>query len=199
MKTIPAKRIFLGLDLTRELKNKLALYEWELTKQDLPFRFEDEKKLHLTLLFLGNTNTEQLNLIKSLLKPIIGQFTTFILGITKLEAFPGFNHPKILYLSLNGQLDKLFALQEELRQVLKGKGFRPQNKDKFIPHITIGKFVNPPYPIHVKNMGQKLAGLKIKPPQESFLIKEVVLFESKLSQEGSTYKILKKWQLINGA
>ena len=59
------------------------------------------------------------------------------------------------------------------------------------------KFAKPPYPIHIKNMGQKLAGLKIKPPQESFWVKEISLFESKLSHEGSTYKILKTWPLTH--
>lgn len=192
MRTQHTQRVFLGIDLPKGLKKKLALFEWELAKQNLPFRFEDEKKLHLTLLFLGNTDTEQLNLIKSLLKQIVSQFMPFILNITKLEAFPGFNHPRTLYLSLQGDLDKLTDLQKAIRLKLKGTG-------KFMPHITIGKFAKPSYPIHVRNMGQKLAGLKIKPPQESFLVKEVCLFESKLSQEGSTYKILKKWPLTNGA
>lgn len=184
-------RLFIAIELLQDLKEEIAKVSWQLAKQNLPFRFEDEVKLHITLAFLGNTKVEKIQKLEKILNHVARNISPFFLLLTNLGAFPGFNHPRILYIGLTGETDSLERLQKNLLKVLKDAGFIPKTNDTFTPHITLARFAKPPYPIHMKKMGNKISGLKIKIPKLEFAVNSISLMQSKLTPKGSNYKTLK--------
>lgn len=190
-KTINSLRLFIAINLPKEIKEQIAKLEWEMTKKNIPFRFENDDKLHVTLSFLGNTDIEKIPLLTAVLSDVVKGIPAFMLQIQNLGAFPGFKHPRVLYLSVAGDLQILLKLQKKLLQGLKEKGFRPRSNDAFTPHITLARLMKLPYPIHLKNTGNQIKGLKIKLPKLQFTVDSISLMQSKLKPTGSEYKTIK--------
>lgn len=183
-------RLFVAIELSQNLKEEIAKIEWQLAKQNLPFRYEDETKLHLTLAFLGNTKETRIKKLEAVFREVAKNSKIFVLGINNLGAFPGFNHPRVLCLSLTGDIGELESLQSKTLTALKESGFQPKINADFTPHIALARFSKPPYPIHMKNVGNKISGLKLKIPQLEFTVNSLSLIQSKLNHEGSVYKTL---------
>jgi 2'-5' RNA ligase len=140
------------------------------------------ENIHLTLVFIGDTEEDRIKAAGILLKQKCTGFGEFNIRISGVGIFRNFNDPRVLWTGLE-ENDKLCRLNKQLNNGLQDIGFKIENRP-FNPHITLGR---------IKSIRDKVA-LKsaISRYQDKFVqevhVKEVILFESILKPSGPVYK-----------
>lgn len=134
-------RAFLAVDFGSELKSQIAGLQSELRKYALSGRWKFVDNFHLTLKFLDEITEKQASEIGGVMKDICGKCGPFRLHIGKLGFFPGRGNIRVLWLGMDGELDRLGALRQNIEKGLQPLGFAMDPKP-FRPHVTIAQEVN---------------------------------------------------------
>ena len=138
-------RLFIAINFPKEIKAEIAKIRDSLKDVSLRGNFSFDENLHLTLVFLGECDVQQINAIKKVMDDI--QFPELTLMLEKVGYFKrDGGNTWWIGLKENKLLSDLYAdLSERLIQ----KGFLLENR-KYTPHVTIGRevrmregFVNP--------------------------------------------------------
>lgn len=175
------KRTFIAIDPSKKVKRDLEKIQKELEKHKIKGRFVNPENSHLTLVFLGWTREEKIGRIKDTLASAVAETPSLTLRFTQLNCFPKTGLAKTLYWSLekNKDLDRMvLKIQAGLRR---HKIWFDQKI--FISHLTVARFRSP------HNLDKKLP--LIRTPETDFQVKQVTLYESRLSRAGPAYTPLK--------
>jgi 2'-5' RNA ligase len=170
-------RAFFAVDLPEETKERIAKTISVLKKQKKYdfIKWTKTENLHITVRFLGNiTPTQYQQIIESLKRDFTG-LAPFKLSFTELFMFPSPQDPIVLALKPTPIIE-LVKINQALENLLTGIGVK-EEKRSFAPHLTLGK---------IKKRGYFEAP-KLELPNLSCEIKDVTLFKSELSSEGSVY------------
>ena len=143
--------------------------------------------LHITLKFLGETEDKKLGLIIDELNQISA--SPFKLSIKETGAFPHLKNPRVIWIGVDGELDKCNELYQSVEDRMDSLGF-PFEKRDFKPHLTIGRVKGK---VH-KSVINELEKNKSKNFGE-VEIKSFSLMESKLTPKGSIYNELERFTL----
>ena len=92
--------------------------------------------LHITLEFLGEIAEEQIEIVKGILDSL--RFQKFKLSVKNPNVLPNENYVRVVYCALEGDIDVLSAIQQDLREKLRSSGFKV-DKRSFTPHLTIAR------------------------------------------------------------
>lgn len=171
-------RVFLAIELPKGLKKKIFTFSQEIAK-DYDIKLVEEKNLHLTLLFLGKISEEQKRRIKEGLGGL-GEARKIVLKLGKVEIFPDKKFPRGVWIKVEGEKEKLFALYKKIIDLLLKAGIRLEKKQmRFSPHITLGRI----------RKGKKLEGLEKSEglEEQEFNVEKVTFFQSQLSSQGPEY------------
>lgn len=124
-------RLFVSIDLPGKVREKL--HSWLPDRPDL--RYTKQEQLHLTLLFLGECEKQEVDLIVNKLETV--QFAPFNLVIEGIGSFPGKNNPRVIWAGVNKH-PELMNLQHQISSKLDtftdDGGNRP-----YMPHITLAR------------------------------------------------------------
>jgi len=94
--------------------------------------------LHITLCFLGDTDPQTAEQVKSSLTSLTKPIRPFRLQFGGLGTFGKPDAPSILWKGLSGQMEPLRQLQARIVQAMEPLGFEPENRP-YRPHITLAK------------------------------------------------------------
>ncbi|MBN2596088.1 MAG: RNA 2',3'-cyclic phosphodiesterase [Marinifilaceae bacterium] len=185
------KRIFVAIkiDNTHQINELFRQVGVDLDEERI--KWVDKNGLHITLLFLGETDIEEIAVITDKLKTIGGDFDAFRLNLKSIGAFPSIEHPRILWAGINST-SGLYELQMKIFIQLKKE--KVTDDYKYTPHLTIGRIKG-----GVKNPEKiKKCLLKLKDWEDSdLLIDKFVLMESLLTKDGPVYHVLETFSLKN--
>ncbi len=164
-------RQFLAIPLPEELKNKLeyVISPFRGIKGLKPVRKEN---LHLTLLFLGNTGSEE-NLTE--LRKIT--FSPFSLTTTEIKLFPE-RKPGLIWLELE-ESEELNDLYERIAQVY---GISEELK----AHITLSR-IKWLLPQDYRVVSEEIR--LVNPFRTAFTVNRFNLYNSELRPEGPVYRV----------
>lgn len=127
------RKIFLSINLPDRSKNRLvgATQEWQI----LPVKWTKIDNLHLTLVFLGYTETDDLEDICQKVSYAAGKSQIFDIGFDTIRLFPSKEDPKMICLTgdPDENLKNLVADIEDALEISRGP------KKIFRPHITLGR------------------------------------------------------------
>jgi 2'-5' RNA ligase len=142
MKNSPPKiRCFIAIELNQDAREQLSRIQKRL-KASLPghaVRWTPPANVHLTLHFLGDVQTDRIDLVGQILQNVGAVFSPFSLTLANLGTFPNTRRPRIVWVSVSGETERLVRLQTELgTELQKGIGFRPESRP-YSPHLTIGR------------------------------------------------------------
>lgn len=168
-------KLFLGIDLPLEIKK--SIYEQLLPLQKNPKGWEKSHDYHQTLLFIGETSYEMMEIICERLPSI--KFEPFKL---ETSGFHFFNR-RILYLGFKPSMELLRL--KELTEALYPEWRRFETKE-FIPHITVKRWQRYEY----DNLFQELLEHPMK--CENFTVNHVALFKSEKDAFNNKYHIIKR-------
>lgn len=178
-------RLFFAIPLHDELKQLLVDQQAAISPFFQNSKWVARDNLHLTLLFLGETNEKLLPAIKSTTNDLLHSYVVSQITITMLNAFPSIAVAKTIIYDCN-KPSWLMKLGSELRQCMQAFSF--DCKQRFHPHITIARLREP-----IINLSTKF--------WEKFAINETInftkfeLIESILMPSGPEYRTVASFNI----
>lgn len=131
-------RLFVAIELPERVKEALAREASALSRKAPHARWVKPEGMHLTLAFLGEQPEENLAAIKQALVRVCARHSKLELEIKGGGGFGSSKHPRVMWVGVEGQLEKLSRLQEELSAELEPLGYVPE-KRAFRPHLTLAR------------------------------------------------------------
>ncbi len=175
-------RTFISLELPIEIKTGIREIQDQLRKAGVQARWVKPELSHLTLAFLGSITPDKIETIGKILKETASQITLIRLKLSKIGCFPNPARPRIIFVSLEGELDKLNLLATKIRKELKKVNIYFDEKP-FLSHITLGRIKRK------QNLSHLIEEIQVK--KVEFVANQVTLTQSTLTTSGPIYKELK--------
>lgn len=181
-------RTFLAIDLPEEIQNEIGKIQKRLKPKVEGVRWTRPEGVHLTLKFFGYVQGEDFTNIFSAVSESAEGVKPFTLEIGQIGAFPGPTRPRIIWIGISGESDRLVELQLNLDRKLEQIGF-PTEERAFKPHLTLGR---------VKVPGSAVGFSKVLDEGRSyragsFRAEGLTLFRSDLRPDGAIYTRLEQF------
>jgi len=129
-------RIFLSIDIEDEtLLSRIANIQSELDRQSAKIKLVERENIHFTLRFLGDTPHTKIEMIREELSLV--QFRPFTIRIEGIGAFPSTSRPRVIWVGVTENADRLTKLKLEIDDLLGNLSY-PRDK-KFHAHATIAR------------------------------------------------------------
>ncbi|MFO7575610.1 MAG: RNA 2',3'-cyclic phosphodiesterase [Bacteroidales bacterium] len=141
---------------------------------------------HITLAFLGDTDADQILLVKALLKERLSGFGTIDIEVCGAGFFGKLNDPKVLWFGISVN-DKLAGLHNIVEGIVEEAGL-VRDCRPFRPHITLGRVRKHSGITGVETLPENIR----REPLMRTSVSEVVFYESILKPEGPVYLPLEK-------
>lgn len=187
------KRLFIAVDPDLIITNKISDLITNL-KNGFPakgFRFVSRQNLHLTLLFLGETDVCLIPDISKKLNAVCQKFSEFDLTFKGLGAFPNKRKPRVLWLGVSDP-EPVTALANA---VIRSAGSTPDSgKSRFSPHLTLARVSDE----WRKPSSDVFSGIFSTHGDVSLgttRVREVILYQSVLQPGGPRYTALSRHSL----
>jgi len=183
-------RLFVGVALADEVARELAALVQRLRRcagdgHSGRLRWTEPESWHVTLQFLGNTTTEQLECLKTRLSEVRCGPVAVELG--ELGAF---DRAGVLFVDVN-VTPKLAALQQRVLAATSQCGFIAE-KRPFHPHITLSRSKGDGRHAQLQGLLDKAGKV---PAFSRFTAHEFLLYESHLGPGGSRYEVRERFGL----
>jgi len=182
-------RSFIAIELPDEAKEGLARLRNELQRNEHGFvKWVDPGGIHLTLKFLGNIPAGQVAEITGAIGEATQGISPFHLEISGLGAFPSVRQPRVLWVGVGGETDKLSRLQQNVDSALAALGFAREERP-FAPHLTLARVREGTSGPERRSFSELLgsATFENKYPVE---VEAVKLMRSELTRAGAIYSSL---------
>lgn len=180
-------RVFLGIELSSDLHQKLANFQNELRGILPKVNWVRSESIHLTLKFLGNVAIGMVDQLVPALEPIRKNQPPLTVEIQGLGVFPHIRRPRILWIGCTGDIPALLNLVSRIERALGPLGFSPEEKP-YSPHLTLARIKR-----DNSMVGKVLTNSALLEQSRnlgSFLIDRITLFRSDLSPFGAEYTSL---------
>jgi len=190
-------RAFIAIELPSQIKAALAQLQGNLrTSKNASVKWVDPQVIHLTLKFLGNVDEAEIPALTTALSEAVRGVAPFSLQLGDPGAFPGNQAPRVVWVGVEGEIEPLRTLHNNIDCVLAPLGFPPE-KRAFSPHLTLGRVREEASPGEKRRLGENVAALKIE-TKSSFKVESLSLMRSKLTREGALYSCLASFVLRGG-
>lgn len=185
-------RTFIAIEIPENIRSKIADLQSELKKIGGRVSWVKPENIHITLKFLGQTQEDKIDAIASQLKNAVELMQPFEVTVGGVGAFPNFNRPRVLWVGTNAEQQQLSILAKEVDKRMATLMFELE-KRRFSGHLTLGRVKDSR---DVQPLVEKLQFYN-KFNAGAFVVEEILLIKSVLSQKGSIYTTLKKVMLAH--
>jgi 2'-5' RNA ligase len=135
-------RTFIAIELQDEVRSHLRR-EIQRLMPALPHaRWVDPTTLHLTLAFLGELDEEQLEQATDAALMVARTAQSFRLHMGSPGIFGPAHSPRVIWISVAGDLNRLLGIQSHLAARLVASGFPPEERP-YAPHLTLARIKEP--------------------------------------------------------
>jgi len=179
-------RAFIAIELSAEIQDGLQQASNTLQSRigTLPVRWVPVKNIHLTLVFLGDVATTNLEALKDMLRSEVTGFPLFEISVGRLGAFPSFRKPRVIWIGVSAPPD-LSCLQHRIAQASARLGY-PAEDRPFSPHLTLGRVSKTASPEQVRKIGEILEA-QMMDMLGKMPVVSVNLYRSDLQPAGAVY------------
>ncbi len=175
-------RCFIGVPIGPPADRHLARTIDRLSRRLEAVRWVDPRGLHLTLKYLGETQTTAIPDISARIADLCREVPPMELGIEGLGCFPPQGTPRVLWAGAAGECEPLIRLHKQLDASMLDFGFSSESRG-FSPHITLGRVGRIPG----KRIDEIRAALAGEPLETRCYIDRIILFESSRQRQGMEY------------
>lgn len=183
------KRIFTGIkiDFTERALNFYSSAKESLGESDI--KWTEPANMHVTLKFLGDVQTGKIPGISEKLKIVSKSYNEFTPLLKGVGVFRDFFRPKILWFGLRN-CPEFEKIKNDIENSLSDMGFEIDYR-KFTPHLTVGRFRG----FVSSEQLKKFVNMNREVYLQEVSVKDIILYESVLSSEGSQYTAVEKFPL----
>ena len=182
-------RTFLCFPVPGEVRSKKNMLYSTLEGSPAQINWVKNDYLHLTLKFIGYTTESYIPKIIDTLKKITIKYKPFQLVINSTGCFPKIERPRTLFLGVEGRLNILMDLVQNIENELE-KIDIPKDRNDFFPHITLARIKYPQ--THTPDID---LFLKSSYDPIDLSLDRVQFFASELLPSGAIYTLLKTFPL----
>ena len=187
-----AIRSFLAFELPLDIKKTVEEVLDQAKQYDLSIKWVPLMNIHLTVVFLGNIQEQDIPDIGEGIEKSCSQTAVFHISLDNMGCFPNKRNPRVLWLGLKGEIKRMSIFRDEIQNQLLPFGIT-QEKRPFRPHLTLGRF----------KKSDKKNSLKVEKLIESYqqvsgpeqILPELVQFRSDLRPGGAVYTKIASWPL----
>ncbi len=177
-------RAFVAIPAPRVVKDQAEQVRVQLARANPDVKWVEYVNYHLTLKFLGDVDEQQLARIRERLRQVSEYCPPFYLKVNGLGFFPNKRKPRVVWMGLDGDLDKAEFLAERIDVYLQDIGFEPEKSHRF--HITLGRVRSER---NIDALLHQADQLDTVTRSGLFAVQAFYLMESRLSKEGPEYKV----------
>ncbi len=185
-----AIRAFIAVELPAPVVAQLDEIEARLKAAVPPdtVRWVKADSIHLTLKFLGQVPSDQLDMITSSLRNAVAAHPHFMLEVSGAGCFPNLHRPRVVWVGVTEAGNRLHAVQRAVENAIAPLGYPTEQRD-FTPHLTLGRLAR-----DVRQVDQKKIGDAVQAARVGSLgrweVTEVALIKSDLKPTGAQYTVL---------
>ena len=179
-------RSFIAVEIPAKIQNAIANNIASL-KNTLPkplVRWVAPQNVHLTLKFLGDVSTANLERLAETLKVETASHAIFSISIVELGAFPAQRRARVIWIGLDAP-PALAALQRGVDAAAVQLGY-PGEERPFSPHLTVGRVAQTASAIELQQIRSVLESTKVG-ILGTVNVKAIHIFKSDLRPGGSVY------------
>ncbi len=182
-------RSFIAIALSSEIQAKLSQVSTELQVQlkGVPVRWVPVENVHLTLKFLGEVSTANLEMLKTVLQREVAGHNPFEISAGELGAFPSLRRPRVIWVNIQAPAE-LTTVQHGIETQLARLGYPPEERP-FHPHLTLGRVARTASSQDVQKISDVFSKYKV-----GFLgatrVMSINLYKSDLQPGGASYTCL---------
>ncbi|HEX2979649.1 MAG TPA: RNA 2',3'-cyclic phosphodiesterase [Anaerolineaceae bacterium] len=183
---MPVIRAFIAIDLPTEIQQSLERISTQLQQQctTTTIRWVPPKNIHLTLKFLGEVSSTNLEMLNKIVQAEAVHHRCFELSIGGLGAFPTLRRPRVIWVGVQAP-NNLLALQRSIEAETVRLGYLAEDRP-FSAHLTLARISHNATPEEVRKTGDALVTYKV-----GFLgtvhVERIRLFRSDLKPGGAIY------------
>jgi RNA 2',3'-cyclic 3'-phosphodiesterase len=186
-------RTFIAVELDPILKEAIAAVQETLKRElhglaaGVRLQWTRVDSIHLTLKFLGDIEEGRVVDILHALEEAGRSHEPFIIDVKGFGVFPHLRAPRVLWMGLTGQTDRLIRLAESVDAALLPLGF-PVEPKPYTPHLTLARVKE-----QNRTIGNALADCGVMRDVTSrgiLPVRAVALMKSELTPSGSVYSRL---------
>ena len=110
-----------------------------------------------------------------------------------MGVFPNLRRVQVVWVGMDGEIDKLRQLQKRIEFNLAPLGFAAETRP-FTPHLTLARLRDRALPGERERLGQLIAGTKFE-TVHTIKVDSINLMRSQLTREGAIYSRLSSVEL----
>ncbi|RPJ78295.1 MAG: RNA 2',3'-cyclic phosphodiesterase [Deltaproteobacteria bacterium] len=179
-------RSFIAFDLPEEILESIRDVQEQVKKRGVKLKWVPVKNIHLTMKFIGDIQVDLVDKVANMMAESVEGFDAITLSANGMGVFPGLHRPKVLWIGMDGEVDRLDRLQKALDKKLSLIGIQAE-KRPFTGHLTIGRAKENLNMVSLKESLRLFYDFQTRP----FKINEMKLFQSELLPTGAVYSCIK--------
>ncbi len=182
-------RTFIAIEIP---VSKNLLQRWDEVKtllKDDRIRWVNDKTLHVTLFFLGDTPANLVDKIKHAVESSVQNTVPFELSLRGMGTFGDPNNPRVIWVGIDS-CPPLIQLHNKVNTVVETFGYERDIRG-FNPHITLGRVTKLTKQHSLKSYIEKIK----QEPLLTHKVNGLTMYQSTLTPSGSIYKPLWKIEL----
>ncbi len=190
-------RAFVAIPVPRQVQEGLAT-ALDRIRDSVPrksVRWVQPENIHLTLRFFGDVLASDVAPMQRALREAVRGVEPFILRLAEPGCFPDARSPRVLWVGLGGDLERLARLQAQVIEATQVWG--PLEERGFHPHLTLGRVVAR-RPGELREIAGAIRALAV-PACAPWRVHGLQLMRSVLASGGSRYSTLASLELTAGA
>ncbi len=182
-----ARRLFIAINVPAASRRAIEDMQERLRQIDTNHvvRWGALDGVHLTLKFLGDVPTAQIDEIAAAMQFAVYKIAPFNVAVTGLGAFPNFAKPSVIWAGVGGETQKLSALQVAIESAIVPLGY-PSDARGFSPHLTLGRVRSDARRAAVGKLGEQIGQLDVG-DITTWTVGAVSLMQSDLHPSGAEY------------
>ncbi|MGD8433531.1 MAG: RNA 2',3'-cyclic phosphodiesterase, partial [Syntrophobacterales bacterium] len=111
-------RSFIAIDLPEAIRQTLGAVQENLKQSSAAVRWVKPTSIHLTLRFLGNIHSDQVDDIALAVAQEIRDYPPITLRPAGLGAFPNLKKPRVIWVGMEGEVQRLKEIQARIEKAL---------------------------------------------------------------------------------
>ena len=192
-----AIRAFIAIELPAAILQQLGEVESRLKPQMPPdcIRWVKPDSIHLTLKFLGQVPSDQIDLITASLKNALLPHHAFALEVAGAGCFPDLHRPRVIWVGVKEDppTHQLQHVQRAVENAISPLGYPTEARD-FSPHLTLGRVARDVRTTDLKKVGDAVGASHIG-SLGRWDVSNVALIKSDLRPTGAVYTVLARASL----
>lgn len=192
-----AIRAFIAIELPEDIRQKLDELEKKIQARAgeaarKAVRWVPANNMHLTLKFLGEVSSGNVEALAGMLRSEAGRHASFDLTVGGLGAFPNLHRPRVIWVGVQAPVE-LSSLQKAIEGETRQLGY-PTEDRPFSPHLTLGRIAQNARPEEVAQIARGVEDIQVG-ELGRVRVERMHLFRSDLHPSGSIYTSLYNFQL----